>query len=202
MLIIKHRVNTSTELRELNPEFGVEVDVRTFGDRLVVSHDPFNREAEDFKNWISYFKHRILIINIKEEGLEESIKIILNQYPLIDYFFLDQSFPFMVKSLRANDLRTSIRFSNLESIESLHLVNENLFCRPNWIWIDDFTGDWSHLDFLKKIKIDGIKTCIVSPELQGRDLYLEADKIKNYFNYFSPTAICTKNPEFWENSLK
>ena len=79
MLIIKHRVNTSKELHELNPEFGVEVDVRTFGDRLVVSHDPFNKEAEDFKKWISNFNHRILIINIKEEGLEESIKIILPQ---------------------------------------------------------------------------------------------------------------------------
>jgi hypothetical protein len=202
MLIIKHRVNTSKELRELNPDFGVEVDVRTFGDRIVVSHDPFNREAEDFNKWISNFNHRILIINIKEEGLEECIKTILSQYPIIDYFFLDQSFPFMVKSLRANELRTSIRFSDLESIESLLLVNEKLSRKPNWIWIDDFNGNWCHLDFLKKVKIDGIKTCIVSPELQGRDLFSEAQKIKNSFNYFSPTAICTKNPEFWENNLK
>jgi hypothetical protein len=198
MIIIKHRVNTSKELLTLNPEFGVEVDIRTFGHRLVVSHDPYNDKAEDFKNWISLYNHHTLIINIKEEGLEDSIEKILDQYPLIDYFFLDQSVPYMVKSLRKNKFKTSMRFSDLESIESLRLVIENLSRKPNWIWIDDFTGTWQHLDYLKKIDLRGIKTCIVSPELQGRDLYLEAEKIEKSFKFFTPTAICTKNPEFWK----
>ena len=199
MLIIKHRVNTSKELFTLSPEFGVEVDIRTFGERLVVSHDPYDSKAEDFKNWISFYKHQTLIINVKEEGLEESIKNILDGYPSIDYFFLDQSVPYMVKSLRNKNFKTSIRFSDLESIESLQLVIENLSCRPNWIWIDDFTGKWQHLEHLKEINLSGIKTCIVSPELQGRDLYLEAEKIERSFKFFSPTAICTKNLEFWRN---
>jgi hypothetical protein len=199
MLIIKHRVNTSKELLKLDSEFGVEVDIRTFGQRLVVSHDPYNDKAEDFKNWITLYSHQTLIINIKEEGLEDSVEKILDQYPLIDYFFLDQSIPYMVKNLRKNKFKTSIRFSDLESIESLQLVIENLSCKPNWIWIDDFTGTWQHLDNLKKIDLNGIKTCIVSPELQGRDLYSEAEKIRKHFKFFLPTAICTKNPEFWES---
>jgi hypothetical protein len=199
MLIIKHRVNTSKELLKLNPEFGVEVDVRTFGHRLVVSHDPYNKKAEDFKNWISLYNHQTLIINLKEEGLEDSVESILIEHPLIDYFFLDQSVPYLVKSLRKNKFNTSMRFSDLESIESLQLVIKNLSCKPNWIWIDDFTGAWQHLDHLNKIDLDGIKTCIVSPELQGRNLYSEANDIIRHFKFFSPTAICTKNPEFWES---
>ena len=75
---------------------------------------------------------------------------------------------------------------------------KNLSCKPNWIWIDDFTGQWEHLERLKAIDLNGISTCIVSPELQGRDLYVEGQKLKHNLEFFSPTAICTKNPEYWE----
>jgi hypothetical protein len=201
MLIIKHRVNTSIELNALNPNFGVEIDIRTYGENIVVSHDPFNRDAEDFKTWLSYFKHRTLIINLKEEGLEDRLNMIMNRFPQIDYFFLDQSFPFMVKTLKAKEFRTCIRFSDLESIETLKLVVEKLSCKPNWIWIDDFTGEWEHLKILKTIDLNGIKTCLVSPELQGRDLSAEVDKILRGFDYFSPSAICTKKPEYWESLI-
>jgi hypothetical protein len=200
MLIIKHRVNTSKELSELNPKFGVEVDVRTYGERIIVSHDPFKKESEEFKNWISHFKHKTLIINVKEEGLEESINQIMVEYPAINYFYLDQSFPFLVKSLREGQSNTAIRFSNLESIQTLEIVMENLNCKPNWIWIDDFAGGWNHLKFLETINLSGISTCLVSPELQGRNLYVEAETIKRNIHFFKPTAICTKEPEYWERN--
>jgi hypothetical protein len=201
MLIIKHRVNTSIELNALNTKFGVEIDIRTYGENIVVSHDPFNRDAEEFNTWLSKFKHKTLIINLKEEGLEDRLNMIMNRFPHIDYFFLDQSFPFLVKTLKVKEFRTSIRFSDLESIETLKLVVEKLSCKPNWIWIDDFTGNWEHLEILKTIDLSDIKTCLVSPELQGRDLSTEFDKITRGFDYFSPSAICTKMPEYWESFI-
>lgn len=198
MLIIKHRVNWSVELNQIDPRFGIEVDVRTYGDKIVVSHDPFNKEAEEFKHWINHFKHKILVINVKEEGIEKNIDQIMNEFPAIDYFFLDQSFPFLVKKLWAKEFRTAIRFSDLESVETLNSVIKNLSCKPNWIWIDDFTGQWEHLERLKAIDLSEINTCIVSPELHGRDLYMEGQKLKHNLEFISPTAICTKDPEYWE----
>jgi hypothetical protein len=197
MLIIKHRVNSKEELIHLNPEFGAEIDVRTFGDKIVVSHDPFNSNAPLFEQWIKSYKHKTLIINVKEEGLEPRIKDIMSKYPIIDFIFLDQSFPFLIKGLRENDTRTALRFSNFESIENLEMIVNELACKPNWLWIDDFIGRWSHIEHLKNIDLTGIRTCVVSPELHGRTLELEGIGMKKIFESFSPTAICTKNPEFW-----
>ena len=43
--------------------------------------------GEYFKKWIKYYKHALLIINIKEEGLEESILKILKENKINNYFF-------------------------------------------------------------------------------------------------------------------
>ena len=41
MLVIHHRRNTIKMLTETNFKFGVEVDIRSFKNNLVVQHEPF-----------------------------------------------------------------------------------------------------------------------------------------------------------------
>ena len=53
MQIIKDRINTKNGLLETNRSFGIEMDVRSRGNQIVVTHDPFNAEAELFEDWIS-----------------------------------------------------------------------------------------------------------------------------------------------------
>jgi hypothetical protein len=96
MNLISHRRNTIAELAATPPQYGVEVDIRSIGERLVIHHDPFV-EGVSFDAWIATYRHGTLILNIKEEGLEARLIALMQQHGITDYFFLDQSFPFLVK---------------------------------------------------------------------------------------------------------
>ena len=43
MIIIKHRVNSSKELKQLDKNFGVEIDLRSNDKDVYLHHDPFKR---------------------------------------------------------------------------------------------------------------------------------------------------------------
>ena len=75
MIFIKHRVNTANDLQKTSVKYGVEIDLRSNKKEIYLSHDPFVK-GDLFKNWIKFFKHKIIVLNVKEEGLEtEIIKI-------------------------------------------------------------------------------------------------------------------------------
>ena len=42
MIYISHRINTVKELDLIPTEYGVEIDVRADGEKLILAHDPFN----------------------------------------------------------------------------------------------------------------------------------------------------------------
>ena len=72
MEIIAHRINTINKLKNLNIKVGVEVDIRSNDKDLVISHDPFS-DYINFKDWLSFYNHGTLILNVKENGLEEEL---------------------------------------------------------------------------------------------------------------------------------
>ena len=41
MIKIKHRINSIHELKEVNPIYGVEVDIRSYGSEIIINHEPF-----------------------------------------------------------------------------------------------------------------------------------------------------------------
>ena len=45
MIIIKHRVNTSKELKKLSVNFGAEIDLRSKNKDIYLHHDPFKKGA-------------------------------------------------------------------------------------------------------------------------------------------------------------
>ena len=72
-----------------NTKYGVEVDIRSKGNDLLIHHDPFV-QGESFEAWIEKYQHGTLILNVKEEGLEKRLTEIMDSKNITDYFFLDQ----------------------------------------------------------------------------------------------------------------
>ena len=190
---ILHRVNSIKYLRKVPTEFGVEIDIRSFNNKLVLSHDPLSNGIE-FEEWINFYKHDFLILNVKEEGLENHILRILRKNNVNKFFFLDQSFPFLLKTINSGEKRCALRISEFESINSAY----NLAGKVDWVWIDYFTKfPLNYNEYIKLNKL-GYKICIVSPELQGKEKN-EAKKLKEFLenNKIYPDAICTKDLDLW-----
>ncbi|MDG0794535.1 hypothetical protein OMP38_29615 [Cohnella ginsengisoli] len=65
MEYIAHRINTVAELKMVPHEYGVELDLRDYGDRLILQHDPFT-DGEDFEEYLKHYQHGTMILNIKK----------------------------------------------------------------------------------------------------------------------------------------
>ena len=86
MKYIAHRINTVSQLVDVPSKFGVEIDIRSSSEGLYLSHDPFVK-GEIFKQWLKHYRHEILILNVKEDGLEEKILDELLAHSINNYFF-------------------------------------------------------------------------------------------------------------------
>lgn len=76
MEFITHRINIIDELKQVPFEYGVELDLRDYGDRLILQHDPF-KDGEDFEEYLKHYNHRTMILNIKSERVEHGFKLCL-----------------------------------------------------------------------------------------------------------------------------
>ena len=193
MEIILHRRNTLYDLKNTSKEFGIEIDIRSYKGQLILHHDPFIK-GEYFSEWIKYYKHGTLILNVKEEGLENKILDILSINKINSFFFLDQSFPFIIKTLSNGEDRIALRVSEFESIETaLNLKN-----KTQWIWVDMFSRFPLSKYEYKKLKEAKFKLCLVSPELQKLN-HIKINNLKSYLEEenISLDAVCTKIPELW-----
>ncbi len=195
MEIIAHRRNTITELIATPNNYGIEVDIRTNNGQLMIHHDPL-KKGELFEEWLKNYHHQTLILNVKEEGLEDSLLNLMHKYNISKFFFLDQSFPFLIKYAKRGVHQSAVRFSEYESIETV-LSLKGLV---DWVWIDCFTKfPLTVFDYDKLVGAE-FKLCVVSPELQGLDGNIEIALFKNIFqqNNFIFDAVCTKLPKVWQ----
>ena len=195
MKLISHRRNTVSELLATDAKYGVEVDIRSVGDRLIIHHDPFVG-GESFDEWINAYRHGTLILNVKEEGLEVPLISIMKSKGITDFFFLDQSFPFLVKWASAGERRCAVRVSEFESIETALTLSGKI----DWVWVDCFTHFSLSGIEAQELKEAGFKLCLVSPELQGRDAIVEIPKLALLLKerHIIADAVCTKRPDIWE----
>jgi len=189
MEIIIHRVNTVIELQKIKPKYGVEIDIRAWRNNLILNHEPFCK-GTDFEEWLNYYDHNFLILNIKEEGIEKKVKELLDKKGITNYFFLDLSFPFLIKLMDSGEKNIAVRFSEYESIDICRL----LAGKVNWVWVDCFTR--FPLDSISYKKISKhFKICLASPELVGRKE--DIGKIKKQIKLMNINAVCTKYPQNW-----
>ena len=196
MEIILHRVNKINQLKKINPKYGVEIDIRAKGSKIILNHEPF-LNGDLFTNYLSEFNHGTLVVNIKEAGIEQEVIKLLKKYNIENYFLLDVEMPFLYNSSKKKYQKIAIRFSEYENI-----INSKFFIgKLNWIWIDTVSKFPINKSNLKIIK--NFKSCLVCPERWGRKL-----DIPRYFkqmsklNYF-PSAIMTSEEcsEVWSKLL-
>ncbi len=192
MILIKHRVNSISKLKNTPSNFGVEIDIRSEKKRLYLNHNPFG-EGELLENWIKFFRHKIIVLNVKEEGLEKKILKILKKNNIKNFFFHDQSFSTLIKNMRKT--KVSIRFSEYEGLKKIN----NLFKNIKWLWVDNFTEIKLEKKFYLFLKKKKVKICLVSPELVKKRRINEIKRIILYLkkNKFKIDAVCTKKPDLW-----
>lgn len=194
-LIIAHRVNTVEGLRATPTEYGVEMDLHAFGDRLVVHHDAFT-DALDFERWLDAYQHALVILNVKEEGIEARVRELVLARGIERFFFLDLSVPALMKMVRAGEHRVAVRVSSVEPIAGALALGE----RAEWVWLDLFESRLPvTAEEYQMLRDAGYRICLVSPELHGRDISEIADIRRELAALgLTPHAICTKRPDLWE----
>lgn len=160
-MIIWHRINTIEELKHIDSEDGVEIDVRSNKGIPYLSHY-IDEDGILFEEWLKHYELKgTLVINVKEEGLEAIIIDLLNKYNITNYMFLDEPFWYLLNSSRnLNNKNFAIRVSKFESVETA-LKSREL---SDWVWYDYF-DDYINIDDIHKLNEVGFKVIMPSPEL-------------------------------------
>ena len=187
MKFIVHRINTIRALEKIPKKYGVEVDLRDYGNRLILQHDPF-KDGEDFKEYLKEYDHNTIILNIKSEGIEFRVLELLKEFKIKNYFFLDCSFPMIYLLSEKGEKNIALRYSEYEKLDTIIKMKG----RVNWVWVDCFSALPLDKNSFQSMKKNGFKLCLVSPELVGR-----IEDIIKYKQFFSDSnmfvdAICTK----------
>ena len=205
MIHIQHRVNDIHQLRQTPTQYGVEIDIRNHGETLLVVHDPFLTNAVELSDWLAFYKHRFLIANVKEEGLEPKLLKLLKNNGIDEFFILDESIPYIRKYALEGVSNFALRVSEFESVDTAlslrtHLQREGRSI--DWIWVDSFTGKPLHSHRASQLKEAGFKLCQVSPELhhiddnfswEARIASFQREIGKNFY----ADMVCTKRPDLW-----
>ena len=200
MIFVAHRINKQNVLASIPQEFGVEVDVRDQGQKLILCHDPF-ADGEDFEAYLQTYKHKLLIVNVKSFGIEKAVGRLLRQNHISDFFLLDSAMGAIVNSANQIDMSFAGRVSEFEPVENVILM-QNLI---NWVWVDCFNKLTLTPEVFTKLKrYKSIKICLTSPDLLGRpeDIPFHAEFMNKHG--IIPDAICTKfeNIKVWKKMLK
>ena len=184
MEIIIHRLNKIQNLKKTSINFGAEIDIRTSGSHLILSHDPFFK-GDKFIDYLENYKHKTLVLNIKESGIEKDVLNLVKKYSVKSFFLLDVEMPYMYSATKKGQKNIAVRFSEYENIFFINQFKNKL----KWVWIDTVTM----LPINKKNKniLTKFKSCIVCPERWGRKKDIKIYKKKMKLLNFKPTAVMT-----------
>ena len=144
---IAHRINTIKQLKKLDIKYGIEIDIRDDGKDLVIVHDPFKKGIK-LKKFLRFYKHKIIIANIKSERIEDSIIKVFKKNKISNYFFLDTSIPKIIDLIKKKFRKIALRVSYYEDIS----IAKKLKGKVNWIWFDTFKGLPNNLKELRYLK--------------------------------------------------
>lgn len=177
MIEIIHSVNSLHKLEKIPSNYGIELDLRGELGKLVLSHD-FEGIKNDFEKYIRLYKHNLLVVNIKESGIEDMVISKLINKNISNFFLLDVEFPYILKKYQELGEYLSLRFSKYESIDTI----SNFIGKVKWVWIDtyeDFDLNTKTVSILKNFSL-----CLVSPARWGRK-----DKVEFFINKFKSANL-------------
>lgn len=172
MEIIIHRINTIESLKNIPHNYGVEIDVRSYGNDLILNHDAY-QNGDSLDSFLENYNHGTLVLNIKESGIENDVLNKVINHNIKSYFFLDVENPYLFYCLRNKLNHCALRSSYYEPINSL----DNYRPIFNWLWLDSINFHYytkEQIDLLNKFKI-----CFVCPERWGKSHEIEI--YKDYF---------------------
>ena len=196
MEIIAHRINLISELNNIPVKYGCEIDIRSQGSQLILNHEPY-LSGDKLIDYLDNYKHGLLILNIKEAGIEDDVLKLVRDREIPSFFLLDIEFPYLYKASRSGERAMAVRFSEDEPIELLQNYNHLV----DWVWIDTITKlpvDKENVKFLSKMK-----TCLVCPERWGRPEDIISYRKKLNLLGFKLNAVMTNENYFklWEQVI-
>ena len=202
MIKIIHRINTIKKLKKIPEKYGIEIDVRGFGDKIFLNHDPIEpgKDYDELGEYLDNFNHKFIIFNIKEAGYEKRVIQLAKERGIEDYFLLDVEFPFLYSATRNEGFRKiAVRFSEAEPIEAVLAQEKEGVPLVEWVWIDTNTKLPLNKENIKILK--DFKTCLVCPERWGRSEDIKEYKKKIEDMGFELTAVMTTHDHIreWEN---
>jgi hypothetical protein len=151
--------------RAIDLGVGIETDLRDLGGELVISHDLPTKKAiraDTFFRLVVREGVAIpLAINVKSDGLQDSLKSMLRRFGVQNYFLFDMSVPdawlYVQKGFPV--------FSRQSEFEP----SPSLLPQSEGVWVDSFLkDDWITERVLERHLFRGKKVCVVSPELHHR----------------------------------
>ena len=162
MEIIIHRINEISKLKEIPSSYGVEIDIRACGSKLILNHEPFE-SGDSLEDYLTEYDKGTIVLNIKEAGIEKEVIRITQLAGIKSFFLLDVEYPYiLVNSNKSAPLDVAVRFSEQESIENAILQVGKL----NWVWIDCVTSNPVKASDIKTLS--KFKKCLVCPSRWGR----------------------------------
>jgi len=172
--IIIHRVNKISRLKEIPSSYGVEVDIRALGSKLILNHEPFE-SGDSFKDYLAEYDKGTIVLNIKEAGIENEVLRLVREAQIKSYFLLDVEYPYILQSdASSGHLDIAVRFSEQETIQNVSCQQGRL----KWVWIDCVTKnpvEIAHIPILSNFK-----NCLVCPSRWRRPK--EISQYRDFFN--------------------
>ena len=194
---VMHRINEIDRLKTIPEKYGTEIDIRAYGSELILNHEPFQL-GDRLEDYLEAYEHGILVLNIKEAGIEDEVIRLVKLHGIQDYFLLDCEFPYIYRASRQGVQNIAMRYSEDEAIETVL----NYSSKVNWVWIDTNTKLPLDLDVITQL--EAFKNCLVCPERWGRpeDIIKYATMMQNL--NFQPDAIMTSFDcvDTWEQAWK
>jgi hypothetical protein len=176
--------------------FGVELDVRDYCGRLVLSHDIADDESTSFLEFLDLYARResktTLAINIKSDGLAGMVSDALARFGITtNYFCFDMSVPEQFPYLRRG-LVVAQRISPFDFVPAV-------FDREKPAWVDSFGDKELPVATLDSLVVGNIPIAIVSTELHGCEHTQMWSSLQTWLSCQSPAVhsrlmLCTDFP--------
>lgn len=185
MEIVIHRINKLQSLKEIPTKYGCEIDIRAQGSKLILHHDPYVN-GDFLDDYLDVYQHGLLVLNIKEAGIESDVLKAVRSRGIDRHFLLDVEFPYIYRASRGGERAIAIRYSEDEPIE----IVQKYASMVDWVWIDTNTMLPLNPEIVHQLK--GINTCLVCPERWGRPDDILEYRLKMKALDFMPTAVMTQ----------
>jgi len=177
MIPVVHKVNDVEILKRIPTNHGLEIDLRQNNGQIILNHE-ISPESEGFENFLIHYKHKLLVLNIKESGIEDQVISILKKNNIKDYFLLDIEFPYLLMNYKNQGNSLSLRFSTYESIQSVVPFKDYV----DWLWVDTYESLTINSEIAEVLK--SFKICLVSPSRWGKP-----EKLKSFIEIFEKFNI-------------